>query len=41
VLTRGLAAGVAGGGGQVGGWTGTRLNSTGERLQLGLPKAGR
>jgi pyruvate-formate lyase-activating enzyme len=39
VLTRGLAAGVGGGGGQVGGWTGPRPNYAGELLQLGLPKA--
>jgi hypothetical protein len=37
VLTRGLAAGVAGGGGQVGGWTGERPNLVGELIQLGLP----
>lgn len=37
VLTRGLAAGVSGGGGQVGDWTGTRPNFAGELLQLGLP----
>jgi hypothetical protein len=40
VLTRGLAAGVNGGGGQVGGWTGTRPNSVGGLLQIGL-RAGR
>src|SRR5436190_545305 len=40
VLTRGLASGVGGGGGQVGGWTGPRANYAGELLQLGLPKAG-
>jgi hypothetical protein len=39
VLTRGLAAGVPGGGGQVGGWTGPRPNYTGELIQLGVPKA--
>jgi MoaA/NifB/PqqE/SkfB family radical SAM enzyme len=38
VLTRGLAADVPGGGGQVGGWTGTRPNIAGELVQLGLPK---
>lgn len=37
VLTRGLATGVGGGGGQVGGWTGDRPNFAGELLQLGLP----
>ncbi len=36
VLTRGLAAGVNGGGGQVGGWTGERPNYTGELIQLGM-----
>lgn len=35
VLTRGLAAGVNGGGGQIGGWTGERTNYTGELIQLG------
>ena len=38
VLTRGLAAGVAGGGGQVGRWTGERPNQAGELVQLGMPK---
>jgi hypothetical protein len=38
VLTRGLAAGVNGGGGQVGNWTGERPNYTGGLIQLGLPK---
>jgi organic radical activating enzyme len=38
VLTRGLAAEMNGGGGQVGGWTGIRPNHTGELLQLGVPK---
>jgi hypothetical protein len=38
VLTRGLAAGVNGGGGQVGSWTGEWPNYTGELIQLGLPK---
>jgi pyruvate-formate lyase-activating enzyme len=36
VLTRGLASGVPGGGGQVGGWTGTRPNAAGELIQLGV-----
>jgi Radical SAM superfamily/Iron-sulfur cluster-binding domain len=36
VLTRGLASGVPGGGGQVGDWTGARPNQTGERLQVGI-----
>jgi pyruvate-formate lyase-activating enzyme len=38
-LTRGLAAGVQGGGGQVGGWMGARPNVAGELIQLGMPKA--
>ena len=38
VLTRGLAAGVNGGGGQVGSWTGERPNHAGLVLQLGLEK---
>jgi pyruvate-formate lyase-activating enzyme len=38
VLTRGLAAGVNGGGGQVGAWTGARANSAGELVQLGTAK---
>ena len=38
VLTRGLASGVAGGGGQIGAWTGARPNAVGELLQIGLPK---
>jgi hypothetical protein len=37
VLTRGLAAGVNGGGGKVGGWTGDRPNFAGELVQLGVP----
>ncbi|HZT83055.1 MAG TPA: radical SAM protein [Gemmataceae bacterium] len=37
VLTRGLAAGVPGGGGQVGAWTGERPNRAGELIQLGMP----
>lgn len=40
VLTRGLATGVAGGGGQIGGWTGARPNFTGELIQVGLPARG-
>jgi pyruvate-formate lyase-activating enzyme len=36
ILTRGLAAGVGGGGGQVGEWTGSRANYAGELLQIGL-----
>jgi hypothetical protein len=36
VLTRGLAAGVNGGGGKVGAWTGDRPNFTGELIELGL-----
>jgi hypothetical protein len=43
VLTRGLVAGVSGGGGQVGAWTGERPNFRGERLQIGIrhgPAAG-
>jgi pyruvate-formate lyase-activating enzyme len=39
VLTRGLAAGVNGGGGQVGGWTGERPNYAGELIQIGKTKA--
>ncbi len=35
VLTRGLAEGVNGGGGQVGNWTGQRPNQAGELIQLG------
>ena len=38
VLTRGLANGVNGGGGKIGGWTGERANYTGELVQLGLMK---
>jgi hypothetical protein len=38
VLTRGLAAGVPGGGGQVGAWTGTRPGQASELLQIGLPQ---
>jgi hypothetical protein len=36
VLTRGLGAGVGGGGGQVGNWTGARPNYAGELLQVGV-----
>lgn len=36
VLTRGLATGVNGGGGQVGSWTGERANYSGELIQLGV-----
>jgi hypothetical protein len=36
VLTRGLASGVGGGGGQVGDWAGPRPNQAGELLQVGL-----
>jgi hypothetical protein len=35
ILTRGLAAGMPGGGGQVGAWTGPRPNHTGELIQVG------
>ena len=35
VLTRGLADGVPGGGGQVGAWTGERPNHQGDLLQIG------
>lgn len=38
VLTRGLAAGVKGGGGKVGNWTGDRANAMGELIQLGVKK---
>jgi MoaA/NifB/PqqE/SkfB family radical SAM enzyme len=37
VLTRGLASGVPGGGGQIGNWTGARPNYTGELIQIGVP----
>lgn len=40
VLTRGLAAGVSGGGGQIGGWTGERPNFAGELVQVGVMKRG-
>ncbi|HKA07397.1 MAG TPA: radical SAM protein [Gemmataceae bacterium] len=36
VLTRGLANGVGGGGGQIGNWTGSRPNYAGEVIQLGV-----
>ncbi len=36
VLTRGLATGVNGGGGQIGAWTGSRPNHAGELIQLGV-----
>jgi pyruvate-formate lyase-activating enzyme len=36
VLTRGLASGVNGGGGQVGAWTGIRPNELGELVQIGI-----
>jgi pyruvate-formate lyase-activating enzyme len=36
VLTRGLASGVGGGGGQVGGWTGARPNHAEELIQIGV-----
>jgi hypothetical protein len=38
VLTRGLASGVNGGGGQVGAWIGARPNAAGELLQVGVGK---
>ena len=41
VLTRGLAAGVGGGGGQVGGWTGARANFAAEVLQIGVGRVNR
>lgn len=40
VLTRGLAAGVGGGGGQIGDWTGSRPNFQGELLQIGPVRSG-
>jgi hypothetical protein len=39
VLTRGLAAGVGGGGGQVGTWTDPQPNFAGELLQIGVARA--
>jgi radical SAM family protein/iron-sulfur cluster protein/4Fe-4S single cluster protein len=41
VLTRGLASGVDGGGGQIGSWTGARANFTGDLIQIGVPKKSR
>jgi hypothetical protein len=41
VLTRGLASGVGGGGGQVGNWTGPRPNFAGELIQLGIDNLAR
>jgi MoaA/NifB/PqqE/SkfB family radical SAM enzyme len=38
VLTRGLAEGVSGGGGQIGNWTGARPNFSGELIQVGMIK---
>jgi radical SAM protein with 4Fe4S-binding SPASM domain len=38
VLTRGLAADMPGGGGQIGQWIGTRPNYAGEVIQLGMEK---
>lgn len=38
VLTRGLADGVNGGGGQVGNWQGHRANHTGQLIELGINK---
>jgi organic radical activating enzyme len=38
VLTRGLAEGVNGGGGQVGNWVGERANYAGELIQVGVKK---
>jgi hypothetical protein len=40
VLTRGLASGVQGGGGQVGNWTGPRPNFAGELLDVGTTRLG-
>jgi pyruvate-formate lyase-activating enzyme len=40
VLTRGLASGVSGGGGQIGAWTGVRPTREGELIQLGTLKRG-
>jgi pyruvate-formate lyase-activating enzyme len=36
VLTRGLAEGVSGGGGQIGDWTGERPNYAGDLIQIGV-----
>jgi hypothetical protein len=41
VLTRGLANGVNGGGGQVGAWTGTKPNYAGELIQIGVKGSSR
>ncbi len=41
VLTRGLAADMPGGGGQIGAWTGTRPNRAGELIQLGVKHTGK
>jgi len=41
VLTRGLAEGVGGGGGQVGAWIGDRANWQGELLHIGIKKQAR
>ena len=41
VLTRGLAADMPGGGGQIGKWTGARPNYAGEVIQLGMEKVAR
>src|SRR5439155_21349029 len=38
VLTRGLAAGVGGGGGQVGNWIGSRPSAVENLIQIGIPK---
>lgn len=38
ILTRGLVAGVNGGGGQVGHWTGTTANFTGQMIELGVSR---
>jgi MoaA/NifB/PqqE/SkfB family radical SAM enzyme len=40
VLTRGLASGVNGGGGQIGNWTGARPNYAGELIQIGIRTPG-
>ena len=40
VLTRGLARGVGGGGGQVGNWTGARPNFEGDLIQIGVRQSG-
>lgn len=38
VLTRGLASGMPGGGGQIGSWTGSRANYSGELIDLKLKR---